>query len=71
MSLIKCPECKNEVSEKATSCPKCGCPIQHKFLGVLGALTPTNLFSVEGVKLISFAFLLIIFLLLFAILCGH
>lgn len=27
MALIKCPECKSEVSDKAKSCPKCGCPI--------------------------------------------
>ena len=27
MSLIKCPECGNEVSEFAEMCPKCGCPI--------------------------------------------
>lgn len=24
MSLIMCPECGNEVSDKAASCPKCG-----------------------------------------------
>lgn len=24
MSLIKCPECNNEISSKAKSCPKCG-----------------------------------------------
>ena len=27
MALIKCPECGNEVSSFAPSCPKCGCPI--------------------------------------------
>lgn len=27
MSLIKCIECGNEVSEFAEICPKCGCPI--------------------------------------------
>ena len=27
MALIKCAECNNEVSEKASSCPKCGAPI--------------------------------------------
>ena len=27
MSLIKCIECGNEVSEFAKSCPKCGCPV--------------------------------------------
>lgn len=24
MALIKCPECSNEISTKAKSCPKCG-----------------------------------------------
>lgn len=27
MSLIKCIECGNDVSEYAEACPKCGCPI--------------------------------------------
>lgn len=27
--MIKCPECGKEVSDKATSCPNCGCPIQQ------------------------------------------
>ena len=27
MALIKCPECGREVSDKAGSCPNCGCPI--------------------------------------------
>lgn len=26
MSLIKCPECKKKVSDKATACPRCGFP---------------------------------------------
>lgn len=29
MSLIKCPECGNEISEKATVCPNCGFPISN------------------------------------------
>lgn len=28
MALIKCPECRKEVSDKAKSCPVCGCPIE-------------------------------------------
>jgi ribosomal protein L7/L12 len=28
MALIKCPECSNEVSDKAAACPKCGYPIK-------------------------------------------
>lgn len=26
MSLINCPECGKEISDKAESCPQCGCP---------------------------------------------
>ena len=28
MALIKCPECGKEISDKATTCPNCGYPIQ-------------------------------------------
>lgn len=28
MALIICPECGNNVSDKANACPKCGCPIE-------------------------------------------
>ena len=27
MALIKCPECNRQVSNRAESCPNCGCPI--------------------------------------------
>lgn len=29
MALIKCPECLQDVSEKAVSCPRCGFPISN------------------------------------------
>ncbi len=28
MSLIRCPECKKEISDKATACPNCGMPLR-------------------------------------------
>ena len=28
MALIKCTECGYEVSDKASACPNCGCPIE-------------------------------------------
>ena len=28
MALIKCTECGHEVSDKASMCPNCGCPIE-------------------------------------------
>lgn len=27
MALINCPECGKQISDKATTCPNCGCPI--------------------------------------------
>lgn len=27
MSLINCPECGKEISDRASNCPNCGCPI--------------------------------------------
>ncbi|WP_143452680.1 zinc ribbon domain-containing protein [Konateibacter massiliensis] len=32
MALIKCPECGKEISDKATSCPSCGCPIDNTII---------------------------------------
>ncbi len=29
MALIKCAECGNDVSDKASSCPNCGCPMEE------------------------------------------
>ena len=28
MALIKCKECGHGVSDKASACPNCGCPIE-------------------------------------------
>ena len=30
MALIKCKECGNMISDRATKCPKCGCPIDRQ-----------------------------------------
>ena len=27
MALIACPECDKQISDKATTCPSCGCPM--------------------------------------------
>lgn len=29
MALIKCPDCGKEISDKATACIHCGCPMEH------------------------------------------
>lgn len=33
MALIKCPECEQSISDKASKCPKCGYPIQEYLSG--------------------------------------
>ena len=33
MSLIHCPECKKEISNKATACPNCGMPLRREDRG--------------------------------------
>lgn len=30
MALITCPECKNSISDQASSCPQCGAPVNLK-----------------------------------------
>ena len=32
MALIKCKECGHEVSDKALTCPNCGCPIEKRLV---------------------------------------
>lgn len=30
MALINCPECGKQVSDKASMCPNCGCPVEKE-----------------------------------------
>lgn len=30
MALIECPECEAQISDKAKTCPKCGCPVPEQ-----------------------------------------
>ncbi|MGD0539247.1 MAG: trypsin-like peptidase domain-containing protein [Verrucomicrobiota bacterium] len=41
MSLIKCPECCNDISDKATFCPKCGYPPQEQDDRIRRTITAT------------------------------
>lgn len=54
MALVKCGECKTEMSDKAEKCPKCGAPAKKKTslltwlvvgifgLGIIGAISGNN-----------------------------
>lgn len=44
MALIKCPECKTQISSKAVACPQCGLPLKgnarkRKPVGCCGVIT--------------------------------
>lgn len=42
MALIKCLECGKEISDKASACPNCGCPIEKG--------KAENVCSINGIK---------------------
>ena len=47
MAIIKCPECGKEISDKASACPNCGCPIaEMSASGTVRIKMPNNI--VEG-----------------------
>jgi hypothetical protein len=50
MSLIECPECNNEVSDKAMICPKCGFPISGRGMGY-EYISETSLFGLPLVHI--------------------
>ena len=39
MAIVLCPECKESVSSQASSCPKCGYPINQPAAGTAMAIT--------------------------------
>jgi uncharacterized membrane protein YvbJ len=43
MALIKCEECGKEISDKAASCPHCGCPLNSNEKKELEVMNKTNL----------------------------
>ena len=45
MALIQCPECGQQISDKANACPNCGCPISNQQQGN----TPIN-----GMRMLDF-----------------
>ncbi len=42
MALIQCPECGKEISDKASTCPNCGCPIKVDASNVISSTENTN-----------------------------
>lgn len=52
MALIKCPECGREISDKAASCPGCGCPVSNS--SVTGEDKPINELNTGLGKIVAY-----------------
>lgn len=53
MALIKCPECDKELSDKAKSCPHCGCPLikQSKYKIIVNGYVNTDTEALAGLNI--------------------
>lgn len=60
MALIKCPECGKEISDQATACPNCGCPVKQSTTPIS---TPQTSPKFKKKKNGCFVFIIIVFLL--------
>ena len=64
MALIKCPECNNQISDQADSCPKCGYELKAKKVNdskTSGAVTSKINFKYLAIILIIVAAVLLFF----------
>lgn len=63
MALIKCPECEKEISDQASTCPNCGCPVTKTGMAMFSEQTsyaPTkSKFPVVPVIVVSIIVILI------------
>lgn len=48
MALIQCPECGQQISDKAPACPKCGCPVAAPAAPVASAETAAVMIQMPG-----------------------
>lgn len=59
--LIQCPECGKEISDKAGSCPNCGCPIEKQY-GVQNKIQPPTVESLHSIKNILIGVIVLCFI---------
>lgn len=73
MALIKCPECEKEISDKAESCPNCGCPMQSSTAqSVISSVAQENnnensVKQYEQKKVISIKYIIIILFIILVV----
>lgn len=66
MALISCPGCAKEISDKADSCPICGCPVNKTGIAITEATKKTDKKAPEDVAM-GARFLVGIFIVLMII----
>jgi len=62
MSLIKCPECGTEISDKADVCPKCAYPIQGTAKPLRKKVVIALLIELSGLFIVFLGGLIVAFL---------
>lgn len=70
MALIKCNECGKEISDKASSCPNCGCPITAEKEDVIKNLDETTNTDKNSKKNKKSSLFIIIVVIAIVVLCG-
>lgn len=69
MALIKCPECGKEISDKASSCPNCGCPIEIQKTEVVNNISEQQITRQSSKKLNKKIIPIVVILAVVAIIC--
>lgn len=64
MALIKCPECEKEISDKATSCPNCGCPLQGRAINIVAKVNEKGYWSAGRLAIGIISIVLFFFIML-------
>lgn len=55
MAMIKCRECASDISDQASSCPKCGCPLVPRIQEIeqTGKKFKRQLLMASGLTIVS------------------
>ncbi len=53
MALVKCGECKREISDRAVACPQCGAPLDAQEVVVVQRKKPTSVLTWIGTGLFA------------------
>jgi len=68
---LKCPECGKEISDKASSCPDCECPIEIQKAEVSGNISDQPITEqASNKKIIPIVIALVVVVIISAVICN-